>query len=290
MPKTDTFLHGVASAAPGLVEHRVAPRPRLAGDGWTDWCRHDRWVLDHVDGAHMRCEVSSSDAPAGMFARDASVWHCYAPGTAYREQYQRPRALREWMWFFFIPRRDILPLTARTFSVIADGEGRLAGYCRTMFAHQQRGGAGSGIAVNGLLCAALAEIVAACDRGGDGSAAHPWRLGGSHADGAPALLQRLDRAVSADLASPPSLAGLAATLGMSVSSLAHRFKAESGMTVVERVRWLRIREARRLLAQGESVKRVARVLGFASASWFARVFVATTGMTPLAFQKRTGGR
>nr|MBA2479119.1 helix-turn-helix transcriptional regulator [Planctomycetota bacterium] len=227
MPKTDTFLQDLSRLAPGLVEHRIAPRPAVAGDGWVEWSRHDRWVLDYVDGVGMRTEVASPDAPAGPFPRDGGVWHCYAPGTTYREQYQRPRALREWMWFFFIPGRGIPPLTARTFSAIADPEGRLAGYCRTMFAHQQRGGAGSHRALAALLRAAIAEIIAAADHGGDGSAANPWMLRSSSAADEEGLLQRLDRAVSRNLAAPPTLAELAQDLRMSVSSQAHRFKAES---------------------------------------------------------------
>ena len=71
---------------------------------------------------------------------------------------------------------------------------------------------------------------------------------------------------------------------MSVSSLAHRFKAETGMTPIERIRWLRVREAKRLLSrEAATVKSVAAALRFSSPFYFSRVFKEVTGSTPQDF-------
>ena len=90
------------------------------------------------------------------------------------------------------------------------------------------------------------------------------------------------------LGDPPSLKQLADLLNMSVSSLTHRFKDETGMTVNERTRQLRIYAARESLAQpGASVKAVARDLGFSSPAYFSRVFKEQTGLTPQEFIRGT---
>jgi AraC family transcriptional regulator, arabinose operon regulatory protein len=77
---------------------------------------------------------------------------------------------------------------------------------------------------------------------------------------------------------------LAVTLNVSVSTLAHRFKSETGMTVMERVRWLRVREARRLFSEkGMSVKSAAQKLGFSSPFHLSALFRKITGTTAAAY-------
>jgi AraC-like DNA-binding protein len=59
------------------------------------------------------------------------------------------------------------------------------------------------------------------------------------------------------------------------------------MTVLERVRWLRISQARRLLAErNATVKSVARRLGFSSPFYFSRVFREVTGITPIDYLRQ----
>ena len=186
------------------------------------------------------------------------------------------------------------PLKGRRFAVIADPAGRIADYVRSMYVHQQHGRPGSGVVIHGLFVAVLGEIGAAAKRGDAGTGEAPWcvespeEAAGARED---RLLHRVDRTVSEALSSPPSLDELAEALHMSVSSLAHRFKAETGFTVVDRVRWLRIREARRLLAQpGATVKGAAHELGFSSPAYFSRVFTEVSGITPVSYLQRATGR
>jgi AraC-like DNA-binding protein len=77
---------------------------------------------------------------------------------------------------------------------------------------------------------------------------------------------------------------------MSPSSLCHRFNAETGGTVMGRVRWLRVREARRLLAEpGATLKDVARRLGFSSPFHLSAQFHRITGTTPSEYMRRQRG-
>lgn len=88
------------------------------------------------------------------------------------------------------------------------------------------------------------------------------------------------------ISAPPSIK-LAEVLSMSISSLARRFKTEAGTSVMERVRWLRIREACALLAKpGASVKSAASKLAFSSPFHLSKLFHAHTGMTAQGYIQR----
>ncbi len=278
----DDFLQRAAPARPARVEHRLASAYRLGPQEFSPWCVHDRWVLECIDADGMRTRVRGIDQP---FDRPPGRWHLYAAGTAYSESYRRPDRIREEMWFFFQLDGVIAPLTDRPFAAIADPEGRLAGYCRSMYAIQQRGERDGAIALHGLFWAALGEVLMATRHGGDGDARDPWTVRSQYGSDAE-FADRVDALVMTRLARPPSLGELSRALHVSPSSLSHRFKQETGMTLIGRIRWLRMREARRLLGQGHAVKNVARTLGFSAANWFARVFREVTGETPAQYQTR----
>ncbi len=104
----------------------------------------------------------------------------------------------------------------------------------------------------------------------------------------PAISEAVDRACSLLCREPGrtwSVPELARRCGMSESSLAHRFHAETGDTPR---RWLaaqRMREARRLLAGRISIKEVSERLGFSSRYHFTRVFTRLEGLPPGRFQR-----
>jgi AraC-like DNA-binding protein len=128
----------------------------------------------------------------------------------------------------------------------------------------------------GLLLSSVSEAPGD-DRG-------PWRVPppGPTPTG---LLARVDPLIERSLSAPPSRAALCAALGMSESSFSHRFRAETGMSLSERIRWLRVRRAQSLLVDPEaSVKNVARQLGFTSAFYFSSVFSAVTGLSPSRYR------
>ena len=162
-----------------------------------------------------------------------------------------------------------------------------------MHAIQNSGRPGSDLALHGLLLFILADIRAAAAGGGTGDPDDPFVLRNAEDVAGIAstlLLQRIDHIAERRIESLPSVDELAEMLGMSVSSLAHRYRAETGMTVIERFRWLRIREARRLLAQpGATVKSVAGNLNFSSPFYFSRVFNEITRMSPQTYMRQLKG-
>lgn len=95
-----------------------------------------------------------------------------------------------------------------------------------------------------------------------------------------------------DLGAPPSLAELAAQVGLSETTLKRSFPQVHGTTVFGYVRARRMDEARRLLASGAAtVLEAATLVGYSNPSNFAAAFRRQFGVNPKTYQlraRRTG--
>ena len=256
--------------------------PELDRDGWHVWCSHPRhWVLewDLDEGVSWQLGDESNEVQTWV----PGTWHVYAPGTRYRVNYRERKRRHELLWHLFVIAGATLPGVRGECQVIADPERRVAALTRQMFKVQQRGFPGHEELLRLQLQTVLAELHCASFAGPP--FAFPCLAQADNPAPGGSLLARVDAVAGRHSHSPPSVESLAEALGMSTSSLCHRFKAETGWTVVQRVRWLRVQEAKRLLA-GMDVKQVSRRLGFSSPCYFSRVFKETTGVSPLEFQRR----
>ncbi len=117
-------------------------------------------------------------------------------------------------------------------------------------------------------------------------------LGGLYADAradAPceALVAQVARLMDAAPAERPTVAQIAARLGMTPRQLLYRFGKAAGEPLAQWTRKRRVAAARRLLSQGLSVTQTAEQLGYANPYHFSRVFKAVTGGAPSAV--RAGG-
>lgn len=105
---------------------------------------------------------------------------------------------------------------------------------------------------------------------------------------------RLVAALSAMLerpADPLSLDALARMAGMSRSVFADRFSAAFGAPPIEFLKRIRLREAARLLSTTDlPVKKIARVVGYESRSYFSRAFRARYALDPSDYRSRGDGR
>lgn len=86
--------------------------------------------------------------------------------------------------------------------------------------------------------------------------------------------------IDANLSEELTVEGLAERVYLSKFHLMRRFKEETGQTVHEYISQRRLRVARDLIRQGESVTDVCFKVGFRSYSSFFRAYVKLFGMTP----------
>lgn len=87
-----------------------------------------------------------------------------------------------------------------------------------------------------------------------------------------------------DPAAPTDLAALARSLGVSPSSLSHRFRAEAGEPVMARLRRLRVERALAMLPQGHRLDEVAQACGFCDRFHLAKAVRRATGRPPSAWR------
>jgi AraC-like DNA-binding protein len=90
---------------------------------------------------------------------------------------------------------------------------------------------------------------------------------------------------------PLTLEHVARHLRLSAEHLARVFRREEGLTIFDFLRNLRIERAKALLASAQlSVDEIAREVGYSSSTLFCRNFRRATGLTPLTYRERGGGR
>lgn len=88
-----------------------------------------------------------------------------------------------------------------------------------------------------------------------------------------------------------SVEGIARELFVSPSYLSRRFKAVTGQTFLDMLNRRRVREAVRLLGEGEtSISRVAELTGFSDYKHFCAVFKRYTALTPRDYLRGLNGR
>ncbi|MEK7412197.1 MAG: hypothetical protein AAB263_02635, partial [Planctomycetota bacterium] len=197
------------------------------------------WTVVWSGAQGYEARIADGRGGQHVVARAPRSWVIHAPGCEFHERLSAVEFQREVMFLSFTCTGHMPPLTGRLTTVVVDPEDRLVGMVRSMHHAQERGSQGDGLVAHGMLLAMIGEMLACAHDGGAGTDADPWRLRSLHTQRVDkGLLAAVDLQVSRTLATPPSRDDLAKALGMSVSSLAHRFSAETGLTIIERIRWL----------------------------------------------------
>lgn len=165
-------------------------------------------------------------------------------------------------------------LTHRRFQ----GNDAIADHYRRIFAAADLPAPLAAVSVRASLHLMLLDILAAAERA-QLAGAGQRRYGPRVADAVDYMHRRLADTLSLD--------ELADAVGLRPSYFREEFRRETGFSPVEFLTRLRVREARRLLVEGElPVTDVAFRLGFNSSQYFATVFRKHTGMTPSDFRSQ----
>ncbi len=136
--------------------------------------------------------------------------------------------------------------------------------------------------VQGLISAFLCSILTGIRRPAKAQSA-----------GCSLLVAETEKLVRVEISRPDlAVASLAARLGCTPDHLTRRFRAERGSTLNAWITRERIALARDLLAKPDhNIAEVGWICGFATPSYFIRVFRSNTGMTPRAWRLLApGGR
>ncbi len=101
-----------------------------------------------------------------------------------------------------------------------------------------------------------------------------------------ALARAAQRYIAENLAKPLSVDSLCRTFGVSKNSLYANFHTAFGKTVNEYITDMRLKQAKKLLCETSlSIDRISEQTGFASYTYFSRLFKKKYGLSPLAYRK-----
>lgn len=238
------------------------------------------WVIDYSKSGGVSMRIGAGDAP--WWPRGARTCHCYAPGTVLWEDWSGLTGRSFFGGYFII--RDLAAgalqrlLGGRSHRFIDDPQGLIEAVFNRTFAD----GAPSFWTAQESL-AGILDLVAASTPGKDGR----HRL--DSLAPTPSLAQAVETLVRRDLAGAWSLKRIARELGLNVSTLGRRFRAETGSSPMARLARLRIELVQALLISGASMADAAISAGFCDQFHCSRVFRRVTGMPPSAFRRRNRG-
>ena len=104
-----------------------------------------------------------------------------------------------------------------------------------------------------------------------------------------AIIRRINRYIDDNIESYDlSLATLARISGFNPSYLSRFYRLNTGIKISDQIEKAKLNHAKKLIAQGELVKKVAERTGFASPSAFILFFKRNTGITPKQYFEDLG--
>lgn len=104
-----------------------------------------------------------------------------------------------------------------------------------------------------------------------------------HADG---RVRACEDWLEAHYGEADALAQAVAHAGIPERSLKRRFKAATGVSLIERLQDIRIEQAKRLLEEGgQAVEAISLAVGYEDASFFRRLFRRRTGLSPSQYRR-----
>lgn len=285
MPETSPPLQRMAGHAwaprSGLPMLLAAVHGRWRHPGLSGRIRHPCWVLDYCFAPAGLSRVGGPARPWNE--RPARVGHLYAPGCTYWEDTRAVgcRIHGTYVTFLGGEATGLGALTAdhRGYARILDPDGKLG--CRLQQiaeVGQARGEAGFWTAH--AVFYELIDLLLLAERTGEKS----WRLGSAPSASVETTLAAAVRTYLAEhLTEPVALAEIAAHLGVSVSTLSHRYREDTGETPMATRTRLVLNAAKSLLLKGAALKQVAAETGFCDVYHLSKAFKRGEGLSPRAW-------
>lgn len=245
------------------------------------------WTLDYffTDGVSVRM----GSPRAKPLVCPAGSAHIYPPESHFWEGFKAPASRRsEGAWIFFhplhMPLRHFIGGTGLIRMQDVSGElGRLMRRMQKVVG--RRGFRSDHQSLLAPLLEQALRLLAAASRH-DGT----YVIGDRPAAaGEGEWVRRVEDILRRHIAGGLNRRAMARELGVSVSLLAHRYRAATGEGPMQTLNRYRLEQARELLGRGASVKEAARECGFVDSHYLARCFRKTEGMTPKAYRALMAG-
>lgn len=247
--------------------------------------RHPQWVIDYAVNTAGRVRVASRSRP--WRPRLSQTLHLYPPDTAYWEDYSKGG--KEWCDYCYVFFRG----------GEAAGLGRLiaphAGYARfldpeglagSLLEEIVRIGQQSGDEGFWQAQAAFCRLIDLLRKSAPTEETETRLIGHPVPAASPSDLVRMtDAYLSQHLAGPVVRADLAKHMNVSISTLSHRYHAETGETPMTRLMRLRMDRAKMLLLGGQKLAAIAEATGFYDAAHLATTFKHVVGVSPRAYRQ-----
>ena len=241
------------------------------------------WVLDfsieYGEGASF---LTGTDA-SGLLHRPARVAHLYPPGTSYIEKTDREC----WMssaWIIF--ESDIAFLYSMTanatgFARIHDPHMRIGRQLETLASIAAGEGNAGYFRCSSIAFEILSELAVATPLPGNGGE-YAIATGKESTSVADRTIRYLETHFRERLSIPV----IARDLGMSPSTISHRFREESGETIIKALQRIRLEQSIPDLLRGIPLKEIAPATGFQNEFYYSKVFRLHYGVPPSEWRKQ----
>ena len=248
-----------------------------------DSCRisYPNWVFDYDYDSDCYCRLEGQD---DWRIRPARTAHLYPPGAVYYEKPRSETPLRHSAWFLFTGSLDDVLgpyVQEKGYAIFEDPDGLVG---RQLYAAAQatsQHGKDAYWYVHAVLAEILAIITSAKHLQDETWILFPITM--------PDIAEKdfvkvVDDYLRTHLAEPITLDRLAEHLGVSNSTLSHRFRQATGSTPIATLIRKRVDVAKVLLRRGYSLRHIASHVGFCDEYHFSKTFKRITGMTPKQFR------
>jgi len=243
--------------------------------------RHPQWLLDYSLTPFGRFRIGRNAGP--WTPRSACEAHLYAPATRYWEDMSGcgVRTARSiYIAFSGGEACGLSKLASPTsYTRFLDPQGKLGERFGQMLTTAQSMGEHSFWMAQALLCEILGMLRNAKQVGTQHYLIQDWAMEPE----APGIADKVRRYLQEHIAEPVRRQDLASHLNLSISTLAHRYREETGQSPIVTLIEMRINLAKSLLLKGHQLKDIAVQVGFCDAFQLSRVFKRHEGLSPRQF-------
>ncbi len=245
------------------------------------------WVLDYDFLPFGKIRVKKTSAP--WKSKEARTAQLYPPNTAFWEDTRNMSGKRDSSWIIFTgsPGSEIKKLVeSKGYARFLDPEEILGRTIRRCAEIGEQLGEQAFWKVQSTFCEAL-HIIAN---------SRPIRngvyeiTGDSGSPATPAFSEQVDAFLKEKISEKITMDDITKHMNLSISSLAHKYKEETGFSPMATLIKMRIKYSKALLFKGAPLKAIAVQLGFSDAFHFSKTFKRIEGVSPRNFLKNQHNR